>query len=180
VITQAGADYVLCVKANQKSLHRALKKLPWNRVPGHSTTEVGHGRRVTRTIKVIAEVPAWIEFTGATQIAQLRRTRTVDGKKTVEVVYLITSADHTTAPPVVLAAWVQGHWEIEDRLHWVRDVTFDEDRSQTRTGHLPRVMASLRNLVIGLLRLEGWSNIAEATRHHSHYYHRPIEAILTH
>ena len=56
------------------------------------------------------------------------------GKKTIEVVYLITSADPVSAPPATLAAWVQGHWSIENKLHYVRDVTFGEDNSQMRTG----------------------------------------------
>lgn len=64
----------------------------------HTTTEHGHGRRATRTTEV-ADVPAWIEFTGAMQIAQLRRTVTRKGKRTVEVVHLITSADARSAPP---------------------------------------------------------------------------------
>ena len=58
-----------------------------------------------------------MSFAGATQIAQIRRTVTRAGKKTVEVVYIITSADHLTAPPATLAAWVQRHWGIENRLH---------------------------------------------------------------
>lgn len=97
-----------------------------------------------RTIKV-SSVPAWITFPGAAQVAQLRRTVTKAGKNTVEVVYLITSADHEAAPPARLAAWVQGLWGIENKLHWVRDVSFDEDRSQVRTGNAPHVMATLRN-----------------------------------
>lgn len=178
VVTSAGADYVLTVKANQKTLYARLKALPWAKIPGHTTTERGHGRRATRTIKV-ADVPAWIEFTGATQIAQLRRTVTRKGKRTVEVVYLVTSADAATAPPEVLATWVQGHWEVENRLHWVRDVTFDEDRSQVRTGNAPRVMASLRNTAITLLRIHGHENIAAALRHHARDTTRPINLLLT-
>ena len=59
----------------------------------------------------------------------------------------------------------RGHWEIENRVHWVRDVNFDEDRSQVRTGAGPRVMATLRNLAISLLRLHDQSrSIAEALR----------------
>ena len=61
--------------------------------------------------------PAWIEFGGAAQVAQLRRTVTKKGRKTVEVVYLITS--DRDADPAALAAWVRSHWEIENRLHWV-------------------------------------------------------------
>lgn len=178
VVTSAGADYVLTVKANQKALYARLKALPWAKIPGHTRTQHGHGRRATRTIKV-ADVPAWIEFTGATQIAQLRRTATRKGKRTVEVVYLVTSADAATASPEVLATWIQGHWEVENRLHWVRDVTFDEDRSQVRTGNAPRVMASLRNTAITLLRIHGHKNIAASLRHHARDITRPINLFLT-
>ena len=165
-ITTAGGDYVFTVKANQPKLFRACKNLPWKDVPHHTTTSHGHGRRTTRTIKVTT-APVWVEFTGATQIAQLRRTVTRNGKKTIEVVYLITSADHQAAPPATLAAWVRGHWGIENRLHWVRDVTYDEDRSQVRTGNAPHVMATLRNTAISLLRLTGAENIAQRLRHHA-------------
>jgi predicted transposase YbfD/YdcC len=139
LIIEAGGDYVFTIKGNQPTLYAACKALPWRDVPAKSVTCKGHGRRVTRTIKVVA-APAWVEFAGAVQIAQLRRTVTRKGKKTVEVVYLITSADVRTASPATLAAWVQGHWGIENRLHWVRDVTFDEDRSpgpnrRRTTGH---------------------------------------------
>jgi len=177
LIVEAGGDYVFTVKGNQPTLYAACKALPWRDVPAHSTTTKGHGRRVTRTIKVLT-APAWVEFHGAVQVAQLRRTVTRSGKKTVEVVYLIASADHTAAPPATLAAWVQGHWGIENRLHWVRDVTFDEDRSQVRTGAAPQVMATVRNLVISLLRLAGWTNIAHALRHHAADHRRPL-ALLT-
>lgn len=65
----------------------------------------------------------------------VRRTVTKHGKKTVEVVYLITSAaDHRTVPPKDLAGWIHRHWGIENRLHWVRDVTDDEDRPRVRAG----------------------------------------------
>lgn len=178
-ITATGADYVLTVKANQPSLLKALKALPWARVPlGSQTTERGHGRRATRTLKVL-QAPAWITFAGAVQVAQLRRTVTKKGKKSVEVVYLITSADHQAAPPAVLACWVQGHWGVEIRLHWVRDVTFDEDRSQVRTGTTPQIMAALRNTAITILRLTGWDNIAAALRHHARGRHETITHALT-
>lgn len=181
-ILDAGADYVFTVKANRPTLLKALKALPWNKVPtGSQATDRGHGRRVTRTIKVIEvpTLPGWPQFTGVEQVAQLRRTVTRAGKKTVEVVYLITSTSHHAAPPTILATWVQGHWCIENALHWVRDVTYDEDRSQTRTGRAPHVMASLRNTVIGILRLAGWNNIAAALRHHARDPERAITCALT-
>ena len=165
-ILDAGADYVFTVKGNQPGLHKRLKALPWRDVPAHTSTDTTRGRRITRTIK-IADAPPWTGFTGAAQVAQIRRTRTVKGKKTIEVVYLMTSTSRQDAPPAMLAAWIQHHWRIENRLHWVRDVSFDEDRSQVRTGNTPHVMASLRNIAIGLLRLAGWTNIAAGLRHHA-------------
>ena len=178
LITAAGGDYVFTVKGNQPTLHAACKKLPWAKVPAHRVTSTGHGRRATRTIKVVT-APAWVTFAGANQIAQIRRTVTKAGKRSVEVVYVITSADHLAAPPATLAAWVQGHWGIENRLHWVRDVSFDEDRSQVRTGNAPRVMATLRNTAISLLRLTGWENIAAGLRHHARTPNSPIKLLLT-
>ena len=163
VILGRGAGYVMTVKGNMPTLHRKLKKLPWAAIPAVSAVSSGHGRRARRTIKV-ALAPAWIEFAGAAQVAQLRRTVTRKGKKTVEVVYLITS--DRDADPATLAAWVRSHWEIENRLHWVRDVTYLEDKSLVRTGSAPRVMATLRSLAISLLRLNGHGNIAAANRHH--------------
>jgi predicted transposase YbfD/YdcC len=115
-----------------------------------------------RTIEAVL-APAWIGFEGAAQVAQLRRTVTRRGKKTVEVVYLITSDQG--ASPEALAAWVRGHWHIENKLHWVRNVTYGEDNSLVRTGNAPCVMAILRNLAISLLRLDGHANIAAANRH---------------
>ena len=177
-IIAAGGDYVFTVKGNTKTLLAELKSLPWKDIPAHRGTLVGHGARATRTIKVV-DAPAWVEFHGATQVAQLRRTVTRDGKRHVEVVYLITSADFTTAPPAVLASWIRDHWHIENRLHWVRDVTFGEDASQVRTGNAPHVMATLRNTTIALLRLAGHTNLAEARRHHARHPDHTTKLVMT-
>jgi predicted transposase YbfD/YdcC len=176
VITGRQADYVMTVKGNMPTLYKRLKKLPWAAVPAFSAVSTDHGRRARRTIKV-ALVPAWIEFDGAAQVAQLRRTVTRNGKKTVEVVYLITS--DRNADPATLAAWVRGHWKIENCLHWVRDVTYQEDKSLVRTGNAPRVMASLRGLAISLLRIDGHSNIAAANRHHARDPQRTLKLLQT-
>jgi predicted transposase YbfD/YdcC len=140
VILARHADYVMTVKGNMPTLYRQLKKLPWAAIPAVSSVTTGHGRRARRTIKA-ALAPAWIGFACAAQVAQVRRTVTRNGKKTVEVVYLITS--DRDADPGTLAAWARGHWQIENKLHWVRDVTYQEDKSLVRTGNAPRVMASL-------------------------------------
>ncbi|MBB5494044.1 ISAs1 family transposase [Nocardiopsis metallicus] len=93
-IRTGGAHYVFTVKANNKNLYAQLKKVPWKHVPVHTTRDTGHGRKETRTIKT-AQVPAWVTFEGAAQIAQLRRTtwrkksKGSPKRKSVEVVYLM-------------------------------------------------------------------------------------------
>lgn len=86
------------------------------------------------------------------------------GKKRSETVYLITSLSPYKASPEQLLDLNRGHWSIENKSHYVRDVTFDEDRSQIRTKTGPRMMATLRNLAISLLRMAGHANIAYALR----------------
>jgi predicted transposase YbfD/YdcC len=171
VILERRADYVMTVKANMPTLYRQLKKLPWARIPAASSVSKDHGRRAIK----VALAPSWTEFDGAAQVAQLRRTVTKKGRKTVEVVYLITS--DRRADPATLAAWVRGHWHIENKLHWVRDVTYQEDKSLVRTGNAPHVMASLRSLAISLLRLDGHANIAAANRHHARDPQRTLKLL---
>jgi predicted transposase YbfD/YdcC len=166
----------MTVKGNMPTLYRQLKKLPWSRIPSVSSVSTGHGRRARRTVKV-ALAPAGIEFAGAAQVAQVRRTVTRKGKKTVEVAYLITS--DRMAGPAALAAWNRGHREIGNKLHWVRDVTYQEDKSLVRTGNAPRVMATLRSLAISLLRLDGHANIAAANRHHARDPQRALRLLQT-
>jgi hypothetical protein len=96
------------------------------------------------------------------------------GEVDQETVYGVTSLGVDQADAGRLMQLVRHHWHIENRSHWVRDVTFDEDRSQVRVGSIPQVMAALRNTVIGLLRLNGATNIAAATRRMAA---RPAEAI---
>ena len=174
LILGQGADCVMTVKANMPTLHKQLKKLPWSRVPSVSSVSKGHGRRARRTVKVVL-APARIGFEGAAQAAQPRRTVTKKGKKTVEVACLVTS--DLDASPETLAAWARGHWHTENKLHWVRDVTYQEDKSLVRTGNAPRVTASLRSMAISLLRLDGHMNIAAANRHHARDPQRTLKLL---
>ena len=169
LVTQRGGHYLLTVKRNQPGLHAQLAALPWRQVPvADQASERGHGRTERRTLKITA-VAAGLAFPHAVQALRIvRRRRPLNSKKwTAETVYAITSLTAIQARPAELAAIVRGHWLIEDRLHWVRDVTYDEDRSQVRTANGPRVMASLRNLAIAILRLNGQISIAAALRHHA-------------
>jgi predicted transposase YbfD/YdcC len=181
LVTQRGAHYILTVKGNQPSLHAQLKALPWRDVPVTSDTrDRGHGRRERRTLKVTA-VAAGLAFPHATQAIQIvrRRKSLTSSKWSTETVYAITSLTPAQASPTQLAAALRGHWAIEDRLHWVRDVTYGEDLSQVRTASGPRVMATLRNLAITILRLAGATSIAAALRHHSRRPGRPLHTITT-
>lgn len=92
-------------------------------------------------------------------------TEMVSQKFRTETVYGVTSLSPHKATPKRLLDLSRGHWSIENRLHWVRDVTFDEDRSTVRKYSGPQVMASIRNLAISLLRIAGATNIAQALRH---------------
>jgi predicted transposase YbfD/YdcC len=160
-----GAHYVLIVKANRPTLARELAGLPWKDVKAAFTcTNTGHGRVETRTIKVVRP-PRRLSFPHARQAIWLRRwRRTHDGKVATETVFAVTDLDFDQATPAQLAQIIRGHWTIENRVHHVRDVTFDEDRSQTRTAASAQVMATFRNVAISLHRLAGATTIAQATR----------------
>ncbi len=181
LVTERGADYILTVKSNQPALRTQLKALPWVDVPaGHVSTNQGHGRVEKRTVKVVT-VATGIAFPHAAQAIQITRsTRKLTGSKwSTEVVYAVTSIPADQAKPAELAAWIRGHWHIENRLHWVRDVTFAEDHSQIRTAGGPRIMATLRNLAISLLRLTGATNIAQALRYHAWNPYSPVALLMT-
>jgi len=179
-----GAHWVLTVKGNQPRLRRQLAELPWREVAkGHRSAETGHGRREIRVLKVVT-IAAGIAFPHARQAIQVtRRTRPVSartskkGRWRTETVYAITDLAPHQAGPDELAAWIRGHWQIENGLHWVRDVTFGEDASRVRTGSSPQVMASLRNLAVSLHRLADATNIAAALRHQGRDAHRPLRLL---
>ena len=166
------------VKRNQPGLHTQLAALPWRDVlVAHQARERGHGRTERRTLKVTA-VARGLAFPHAARAIQITRRRKVKGKWSREICYAVTSLTLTQASHAQLAAIIRGHWGIEDRLHWVRDNDFDEDRSQVRTAAGPRIMASLRNLVITILRLTGAASIAAALRYHARRPARPLNTIM--
>jgi predicted transposase YbfD/YdcC len=143
---QRGGHYLMTVKANQPTLLARLRALPWNQI-GIAARERarGHGRAETRTISVVSLHPcpdAGGEFfphaAQAIKLVRRRRPLRPGGRWKTVTVYAITSLTGRDADPALLARWIRGHWDIENRLHRVRDVTYDEDRSAVRTGHGPR------------------------------------------
>jgi predicted transposase YbfD/YdcC len=178
----SGGHYLLIVKANQGTLEKTIELLLGSpvacRVERRRVVEreVGHGRIERRELVCSAVLAGRHSFPGLGQILRLERERQEKrtGKREVEVVHGITSLTRKQAGPRQLLGLARGHWLIENRSHYVRDVTYGEDRSQVRDGTVAHVMAALRNAAIGRLRLAGHANIAAATRY---YAARPREAL---
>jgi hypothetical protein len=121
----------------------------------------------------------YLEFPYAAQVFRLERHRLelTHNKTDHEVVFGVTSLAPAQADPAHLLALNRHHWGIENKLHYVRDVTFDEDRSRVRKNAGPHVMASLRNLAISLLRMAGADNIAAALRACGRREHRALRLL---
>jgi predicted transposase YbfD/YdcC len=119
-----------------------------------------------RQIWASTELNDYLDFPYTAQVLCVRRQITYlkTNKTTHETVYGMTSLSPLKADPARLLELNRGHWSIENRLHYVRDVTFDEDRSQIRTKNAPRIMASLRNFAISVFRWFGRTNIAKTLR----------------
>ena len=109
---------------------------------------------------VSAEVVAHLGWPGAaqvvrTQVGRIWRERRIGDKVSSEIAYVVTSLPAEKAGPARLLGLSRGHWAIENRLHHVRDVSMDEDRCRSRAGG--RVLASIRNLALSLIRARGVS-----------------------
>lgn len=169
-----GAFYLFPVKENLHRLHARLAALPWPDGEHHTSTDLGHGRLEQRTLEVLP-TPADLDFPHATQVWQITRYRTdrATGKREANTTLGVTNLPTQTRPPQI-ADHLRGHWQVENRLHWVRDVTYGEDASRVRTGNTPRAMATLRNLAISALRHAGHTNIAKALRHMTRDATRPL------
>jgi len=166
-----GAHYVFIVKANRPKLRRQLAGLPWADIPAVDLTQdAGHGRRESRTLKLAAvhnPVTGGIVFPHAQLAVQIvRRRRPAASRRWhSETVYAVTDLSWQQIRADQLAEAVREHWHVENRLHWIRDVTFAEDLSQIRSGHGPANMATLRNFSLSRHRIAGADNIAAACRH---------------
>ncbi|HUZ03543.1 MAG TPA: ISAs1 family transposase [Thermomicrobiaceae bacterium] len=141
--------------------------------PAHTELAKGHGRIERRTIATSTALNDYLAnpknagaFPHVAQVFRIEReVKNLDGSlRWTETAHGVTSLSPGKADPATVLGHNRNHWGIENKTHWVRDVTFDEDRSTVRAGSAPRAMASLRNLVIGLLRLAGKTNIAAGLR----------------
>ncbi len=177
-ILKAGGDYLWFAKDNQPTLRADIEQqftaddrtVLGGRISNDfrtwRTVDKGHGRRESRDITVSSELKGYSDWPVLEQVFKLDRRR-IDiktGKEEQQIVYGLTSLNAAEASPQRLLYLSRTYWGIENGLHHRRDVTFHEDRTRLTRGHAGRVMASLNNLVIGLLRQAGATNIAAARR----------------
>ena len=173
-----GGQFIFPVKQNRRALFDAIDALPWTDAPiAHTTTDTGHGRITTRTIQVLP-APEDLPFPHVNQVFLIERhVADSTGTPVSAVAALgVASPRPDQAPPAALAGYVREQWSIES-LHWIRDTLYQEDASTVRTRSGPRIMAALRNLAIGALRLAGRTDITEATRWAARSINRPLQIL---
>jgi len=190
-IVEAGGDYLWMVKDNQPTLRDEIELLfepecvcaGWSAPPVDFTTarmlECGHGRieeRILTTSSLLAEYSDWPYLAQVFKLEYIT-IDTFSGKVTTAVRYGVTSAPATVLDAKGLLKATRGHWGIETGLHSRRDGSLHEDAMHTRTGQAPQVLASLNNLVLGLLGRQGISNVAEAQRAIAYHLDRFLQAI---
>jgi len=185
-ILDQGGHYVMVVKQNQPELYHAIQLLfdqpPWleqeraREYQAERFTNKGHGRREVRTLESSPSLCDYLDWPRVGQVFRRRCERLVlkTGAISRETTYAITSLPPELAGPVQLETLCRGHWTIENRVHYVRDVTMGEDANQAHRGHAPQALAALRNAILSLLRRHGWANIAAAFR----YYGASVERAL--
>ncbi|HEY6793848.1 MAG TPA: ISAs1 family transposase [Kineosporiaceae bacterium] len=182
VVGELHAHYVMIAKQNTPKVFAVLDAQPWDTTPiAHEIIQTRHGRWEKRTIRVLPAPPE-LDFPHAAQVFLIERTtvRTVYKRdknskkiKKTKVRHAVaalgmTSLTAAQATGEHLAGYVRGQWAIENKIHWVRDVTFREDASRVRTGSRPRIMTTLRNLAIGIIRQAGHTRIAPTIRRIRH------------
>lgn len=158
IIAQRG-DYVLIVKENQRGLLQEIAFLfdgpwpAWLEQRSVRTLDKGHGRIEVRQLRASSELQELVadRWAGAVQVFQLERERSCRGKRTYEVVYGISSLPVAQASAARLLSLVRAHWHLENRVHWRKDVTLEEDASQVKAGHAAQVVAALNNVVLALM-----------------------------
>jgi predicted transposase YbfD/YdcC len=169
----------MVVKANQPELRDAIETLfaqpPWlvderaSEYRRHTTVDKGHGRLDRRELEASPSLADYLDWPGIGQVLKrtCRRVRLRTGEMSEEVTYGITSLSWATTPAATLERLWRGHWAIENRVHYVRDVTLGEDAGHAWRGQTPQALAALRNALLNLVRGHGWTNIADAVRHYA-------------
>ncbi len=173
-ILQQGGHYLMVIKRNHRQLYEELTWFfdqpplpcdpPWREA---TTLTKGHGRLETRHLTCTADLDDYLTWPGVQQVLRRKCERIAlkTGKVSQAVTYALTSVAVAAATPLELEGYWRGHWTIENRVHYVRDVSMGEDSHRMHTGNAPQALAALRNTLLKLLRGVGWTNIAAALRH---------------
>jgi predicted transposase YbfD/YdcC len=167
-IIEQGNDYVITVKANQKSLHQRLRVISRDCPPVsvYHHFEQGHQRQTQRIVEVFdclaGIAPDWV---GLRRLVRVQRQGTRNAKPYFQCSYYITSLA-TTAQQ--FAEGIRGHWGIENCLHWVKDVVFHEDDCPLKQAHAPENWGLIRTWALNLFRLQGETSITKAQRRVAH------------
>jgi predicted transposase YbfD/YdcC len=159
---------VIAVKGNQPSLHRLIKQQVSSSHPAsrHIARERTRNRVTTRTVQVFEPLTGnYQPWSGLKSLIQVERTGTRSGKPYCQVAYYISSL---TGRAVDFARGIRGHWGIENRLHWVKDMVFHEDRSRIRSGNAPANCSIIFSLALNILRDQGYASITSAHRFLAH------------
>ncbi len=173
VLKQDG-DYFMVVKENQPELFADIELLFAEPPPGEefarSLRRGSHGDRYEeRQLVASTALNGYLDWPQVGQVCRIERKVTRKGQTSHEIRYAVTSLGPAAAGPDRLQQLWRGHWSIENRLHWERDVVLGEDGSQVRKGSAPQAMAALRNLMLGLLRLAGVENVAATLRRNARH-----------
>ena len=191
-IILAGGDYVFPVKGNQANLLQSMADVfvPAPVTAGHSrhllpetdveTITAGHGRIEYRYLTLSSQLNDYLDWPHVGQVFRLQRVvhHQKTGRITYQVVFGITSLSAQDCSPERLMTLIRQHWHIENRLHYVRDVTFHEDDCRIRETKRQRVLAALNNLVIGLIRRCDFDYVPAARRFFSLNYDQALQLLL--
>ncbi|MCL4520369.1 MAG: ISAs1 family transposase [Firmicutes bacterium] len=162
------AHYIMEVKKNQPNLYEAIAAVPLEDYSRPMVTlNKGHNRIEQRVVRTSTVLNTYLDWPYVGQIFRIDRhvTDLLGEHPRDEVAFGVTDLRPKFASSKRIGKLVRGHWRIETRLHYVRDMAFDEDRSQIRTGSGPQVMATLRNIAIGLIRRMKLPNIQRTLEH---------------
>ncbi len=185
-IRQQHGHYLMVIKENQPEAYQAIALLfaepPEGVTAAESvvrTVDKGHGRLEWRTLEASAALADWLRWPGGRQVLRrtCRRVIVATGEVSEEVTYGITSLSAQQANATVLERLWRGHWAIENRVHYPRDVTLGEDAGQAYRGNTPQALAALRNAVLNLFRAHGWRSVADALRHYGAFPDRALRLI---
>jgi len=163
-ITEGGNDYLIAVKKNQPTLYKTLKNISETTAPvsQNLTEDISHGRNIRRKVSVF-ELPDTIKslWAKSQRFIKVERSGTRGGKLYQETAYRLSSRQETAQ---IFAENIRGHWGIENKLHWVKDVIFKEDKSRLHQFQPMTNFSILSTIAINLFRILGFSSITKGRR----------------